>query len=87
MWKVVFPGLILAFGLSVCVLTASSADVAELLERAKRGEPDAQYGPAERYRKVQERQRISKNAEEAEQKYRKAAETGTADVQSAPLFV
>lgn len=87
MRKVVFPGLILAFGLSVCVLTTPSADVAELLERGKWGKPEAQYVPAERYRKVQERQRISKNAEEAERKYRKAAETGTADAQSAPLFV
>ena len=70
MRKVVFAGLILAFGLSICALTASSADVSELLERAKKGEPEAQYGLAERYRKGDG---VPKNAEEAEQWYRKAA--------------
>src|SRR4030067_2689552 len=44
MRKVIFTGLIFAFGVSICSLTASSADVAELLERAKKGEPEAQYG-------------------------------------------
>src|SRR4030042_1215038 len=79
MRKVIFTGLIFAFGRSSGARTASSADVAELLERAKKGEPEAQYGLAERYRKGDG---VPKNAEEAEQWYRKAAEKGSTDAQS-----
>src|SRR4030067_374764 len=79
MRKIVFTGLVFAFGLSICALTASSADVSELLERAKEGEPEAQYGLAERYRKGDG---VQKNAEEADKWYRKAAGKGSADAQS-----
>src|SRR4030065_731135 len=78
MRKMVFTGLVFAFGLSFCALTASSADVSELLERAKKGEPDAQYGLAERYRKGDG---VQKNAEEAAKWYRKAADQGVPDAQ------
>src|SRR4030065_617024 len=78
MRKVIFTGLIFAFGLSICALTASSADVSELLERAKKGEPEAQYGLAERDRKGDGGQ---KNAEEADKWYRKAADHAAATAQ------
>src|SRR4030066_1317896 len=79
MRKIVFTGLVFAFGLSICALTASSADVSELLERAKKGEPEAQYGLAERYRKGDG---VPKNAEVAEQWYRKARGQGVPETQS-----
>src|SRR5512134_982153 len=79
MRKAVVAGLVLAFGISICALTASAADVADLLEKAKKGEPKAQYDLAERYRKGDG---VPKNAENAEQWYRKAAENCSPDAQS-----
>ncbi|HEU5359724.1 MAG TPA: tetratricopeptide repeat protein, partial [Candidatus Deferrimicrobiaceae bacterium] len=79
MRKGILFGFVLVLVLSARVSPASSDNVSLLIENAKKGDPKAQYGLAERYMKGEG---VEKDVAKAEQWYRKAAEKGVADAQS-----
>ncbi|MGA6994331.1 MAG: tetratricopeptide repeat protein [Candidatus Deferrimicrobiaceae bacterium] len=70
--------LVIVLGISVFPAAASSADVSELIERANKGEAEAQTALAEMYRKGEG---VPKNDAEAAKWYRKAAEQGVPEAQ------
>ncbi|MGB7971655.1 MAG: tetratricopeptide repeat protein [Candidatus Deferrimicrobiaceae bacterium] len=70
--------LVIVLGISVFPAASSSADVSELVEKANKGDAEAQTALAERYQKGEG---VPKNDAEAAKWYRKAAEQGVPDAQ------
>jgi len=70
--------LVIVLGISVFPAAASSADLSELVEKANKGDAEAQTALAERYQKGEG---VPKNDAEAAKWYRKAAEQGVPDAQ------
>jgi TPR repeat protein len=71
--------LVVVFGISVFPAAASSADLSELVEKANKGDAEAQTALAERYQKGEG---VPKNDAEAAKWYQKAAEQGNPDAQA-----
>jgi hypothetical protein len=71
--------LVIALGISVFPAAASSSDVSELIEKANKGDAEAQTALAERYRTGEG---VPKNDAEAAKWYRKAAEQGVPEAQA-----
>ncbi|HBX42487.1 MAG TPA: hypothetical protein DEH27_01140, partial [Deltaproteobacteria bacterium] len=72
-------GLVVLLGFAIWTFPAWSADLTEMVEKANKGEAEAQFGLAEKYRKGED---LPKNDAEAAKWYRKAGEQGVADAQA-----
>jgi uncharacterized protein len=70
--------LVIALGISVFPAASLSSDISELIEKADKGDAEAQTALAERYQKGEG---VPKNDAEAAKWYRKAAEQGNPDAQ------